>query len=143
MVRSPIGMLPPSRQALENGLLPVVHGDVAFDSVRGGTIVSTEDIFKYLAVQLHPKRVLIAGIEAGVWADYPACTRIIERITPDNLDEILPALGGSAATDVTGGMASKVKEMCRAGSACPRPGDRDLLRSCILQYLRYPLRGII
>lgn len=101
----------PIRQALEKGLLPVVHGDVAFDSVRGGTIVSTEDIFKYLAAQLHPDKVLIAGIEAGVWADYPACTRLIERITPANLESILPALGGSAAIDVTGGMVSKVREM--------------------------------
>ena len=109
----------PIQNALENGLLPVVHGDVAFDSVRGGTIVSTEDIFKYLAAHLHPEKVLIAGIEDGVWADYPACTRLIEHITPANLDEILPSLGGSAATDVTGGMSSKVREMLALAELVP------------------------
>lgn len=55
--------------ALANGILPVVYGDVVFDEVRGGTILSTEDLFQHLAHQLHPERVLLAGLEAGVWAD--------------------------------------------------------------------------
>ena len=105
--------------ALEKGLLPVVHGDVAFDQVRGGTIFSTEDLFNYLAVQLQPQRILLAGIESGVWADYPACTELIEQITPAMLNEIAPALGGSAATDVTGGMDSKVGQMLALVDSIP------------------------
>jgi len=31
--------------ALSRGLVPVVHGDVALDSIIGGTIASTEEIF--------------------------------------------------------------------------------------------------
>ena len=103
--------LDPMRKALAEGLLPVVHGDVAFDQTLGGTILSTEDIFQYLAHALQPKRILLAGIEPGVWADYPACTRIIPEITPTNQAEILPLVGASEATDVTGGMASKVRQM--------------------------------
>ncbi len=105
--------------ALEAGLLPVVYGDVAFDTVQGGAIVSTEDLFAYLAPHLHPRRILIAGIEPGVWADYPACTRIIPAITPQMLPDISASLGGSAATDVTGGMASKVREMLALPQAFP------------------------
>lgn len=100
--------LSPLRRALEAGLLPVIQGDVIFDIVRGGTILSTEDLFEYLARVLGPQRILLAGIEEGVWADYPACTRLVAEITPANLPEIAPVLGGSNATDVTGGMASKV-----------------------------------
>lgn len=103
--------LDPLKAALSNGLLPVVYGDVVFDTVRGGTILSTEDIFKHLARKLSPKRILLAGLEPGVWADYPQCTQLVETITPETLDNILPALGGSAAADVTGGMRSKVEEM--------------------------------
>jgi isopentenyl phosphate kinase len=88
----------------------VIYGDVIFDRVRGGTILSTEDLFAHLAVHLRPARILLAGIEPGVWADYPACTRLIPEITPHNLAEVSPSLGGSAATDVTGGMASKVQQ---------------------------------
>jgi isopentenyl phosphate kinase len=98
-------------EMLAENLLPVVYGDVAFDSVRGGTILSTEDIFQYLARQLNPSRILLAGIEPGVWADYPACTQLAGKITPANIDNVLPALQGSAAADVTGGMRSKVEEM--------------------------------
>jgi isopentenyl phosphate kinase len=102
--------LAPLQAALRAGLVPVVHGDVIFDITRGGTILSTEDLFEHLARQLHPQRILLAGLEEGVWADYPACTQLITEITPKNLGKIAPSLGGSNATDVTGGMHSKVQQ---------------------------------
>jgi isopentenyl phosphate kinase len=98
----------PLSSALQAGLIPLVYGDVIFDTIRGGTILSTEDQFAYLAGKLEPRRILLAGIEPGVWADYPACTKLITEITPVNFVSIARTLGGSAATDVTGGMASKV-----------------------------------
>lgn len=100
--------LSPLRSALQAGLIPLVYGDAIFDVVRGGTILSTEDQFTYLTGKLTPQRILLAGSEPGVWADYPACTRLVEEITPNNFAALAPALGGSAATDVTGGMATKV-----------------------------------
>ena len=111
--------LTPLHAALENGLLPVVFGDVVFDTVRGGTILSTEDIFTYLAGQLQPKRILLAGIDEGVFADYPSCKQLIPEITPANWETIAPALGGSAAADVTGGMASKVRQMLALTAVIP------------------------
>ena len=101
--------LSPLSAALQAGLLPVIYGDVAFDRQRGGTILSTEDLFTHLVPRLRPARVLLAGLEAGVWADFPACTRLIAEISPQTYPHIEAALGGSNATDVTGGMASKVK----------------------------------
>lgn len=100
--------LAPLRAALQAGLLPVIHGDVIFDTRRGGTILSTEDLFDHLAIELRPERILLAGLEQGVWADFPSCTTLVSSITPDDIHTHLPALGGSNATDVTGGMASKV-----------------------------------
>lgn len=102
--------LAPLRAAMQAGLLPVVHGDVVFDRILGGTILSTEDLFAFLARQFHPERILLAGIEAGVWADYPECSRLLPEITPETLPAIFPALGGSNKTDVTGGMSSKVRQ---------------------------------
>ncbi len=103
--------LAPMQDALRRGLVPVVYGDVAFDQVRGGTILSTEDIFVHLARQLNPGRILLAGIEAGVWVDYPANTQVIPLITPKSWGDTLDAVQGAAATDVTGGMSGKVGEM--------------------------------
>jgi isopentenyl phosphate kinase len=101
----------PLRSALSNGLLPVIHGDVVFDDVRGGTILSTEDLFVHLARQLYPQRILLAGLEAGVWADFPKRTNILKEITPGDLAQLSPGLGGAASVDVTGGMRTKVTEM--------------------------------
>jgi isopentenyl phosphate kinase len=103
--------LTPMDAALSHGVIPVVYGDVVFDTVRGGTILSTEDIFRHLARHLLPQRILIAGQEPGVWGDYPSCSKLVELITPQNFNQLLPNLAGSSAEDVTGGMRSKVAEM--------------------------------
>lgn len=111
--------LAPLNAALAAGLLPVVYGDVIFDRRRGGTILSTEDLFEYLAPRLRPERVLLAGIEAGVWADFPACTQLIPEITGENMEIHRAALGGSAVVDVTGGMAEKVHISLRLARSSP------------------------
>ncbi|MEZ0395627.1 MAG: isopentenyl phosphate kinase [Anaerolineales bacterium] len=103
--------LTPLRAALAGGLLPVIYGDVAFDLRLGGTILSTEDLFAHLAPRLRPRRILLAGQEAGVWADYPARTRLLAEITPRSLSGQTGALGAAAGADVTGGMESKVRQM--------------------------------
>lgn len=96
------------QHALEVGLIPVVFGDVVFDQVIGGTILSTEDLFEHLAPVLKPQRILLAGIEPGVWEDYPECTQIIPEIFTANIASVKKSLCGATTTDVTGGMASKV-----------------------------------
>ncbi|MGE5374332.1 MAG: isopentenyl phosphate kinase [Bacteroidota bacterium] len=101
----------PIRMALAAGIVPVIFGDVVFDEIRGGTILSTENLFAYLVKALAPERVLLAGLEDAVWEDFPARTRRIERITPESFEEIKHGVGGSAAADVTGGMEAKVREM--------------------------------
>ena len=96
------------QHALEAGLIPVVYGDVVFDHLIGGTILSTEDLFDHLAPVLKPQRILLAGIEPGVWEDYPECTQIIPEIFSANIASVKKSLCGATTTDVTGGMASKV-----------------------------------
>jgi isopentenyl phosphate kinase len=99
------------KAALENNLLPVVHGDVIFDEKLGGTILSTEDLFCYLARELNPKRILLAGLEEGVWGDFPAREDLIKEITPRTYSGKSSGVGGSEGADVTGGMQAKVTEM--------------------------------
>jgi len=101
----------PLRSALSNGLVPVIHGDVVFDEIRGGTILSTETLFSHLARELKPARILLAGLEAGVWADFPARTHLIESIIPGDSAHGLGGLGEASGADVTGGMRSKVLDM--------------------------------
>ena len=103
--------LRPIRSALNQGLLPIVFGDVVFDSVRGGTIVSTEDLFVHLADEFKPRRILLAGQDPGVWEDFPDCTRLFKRIRPADQSNLAEKVSQSHAPDVTGGMTDKVEQM--------------------------------
>jgi isopentenyl phosphate kinase len=111
----------PVRTALDHGLVPVVYGDVALDEVRGGTIISTEQIFRWLAARFAPNRILLVGEVPGVLTADPSRPAnpalgegradVISEITPDCLPEVVETLGGSRGVDVTGGMLAKVTEM--------------------------------
>lgn len=101
----------PIERTLRAGLVAMVYGDVVFDEELGGTILSTEDLFEYLAKLLSPARILLAGVEEGVWSDYPVRTHLIPEIDPEDLDSLLPHLGEAEGYDVTGGMAEKVRKM--------------------------------
>jgi len=107
----------PVNMALDAGLLPVVFGDVAFDTVRGGTIISTEEVMMALAGTLRPSWLLLAGETPGV---LNLDGQVVPLITESNLADIAPALGGSRGTDVTGGMASKVSSMLDLVAAQPQ-----------------------
>jgi isopentenyl phosphate kinase len=109
--------------ALDAGLVPVVHGDVAFDRVQGTAIVSTEALLAYLALatELRPDRVVLVGEDAVYSADprtTPDATRV-PLITAANLEAVLSGAGGSHAVDVTGGMRSKLELMWRLAQANP------------------------
>jgi isopentenyl phosphate kinase len=101
----------PILSALEHHLLPVVYGDVVLDEYLGGTILSTEEQFAHLTSLLYPDRILLAGLEPGVWQDFPACTSLISVITPKTYPHIASSIFGSASVDVTGGMSAKVQDM--------------------------------
>jgi isopentenyl phosphate kinase len=101
----------PIRMALSARIVPVIFGDVVFDEIRGGTILSTEDLFIHLARALSPERILLAGLESAVWEDFPTRNKKIEIITPDTFSQISKGIGKSTGADVTGGMESKVKQM--------------------------------
>jgi len=117
--------LAPLRSALSNGLIPLVYGDVVIDRALGGTILSTEDLFFHLALALKPAKILLAGEEEAVFADFPLNQQPLPFLSKDadNAD----FLQGSASLDVTGGMLSKVQLM---QSLCRRlPGMKAVIFS--------------
>jgi isopentenyl phosphate kinase len=91
----------PIRRALDEKLLPLIYGDVALDQVRGGTIVSTEELMAYLAGELNPARILLLGETEGVYGPEGV---VFPHITPHNVETVAGSLGGSRGVDVTGGM---------------------------------------
>lgn len=94
--------------ALEQQLIPLVHGDIALDIEIGGTILSTEALFAGLVKPLSARQVILLGDVAGVLDEHG---EPIPLITPDSFRRVAPLLGGSGGVDVTGGMLQKVTEM--------------------------------
>ena len=112
----------PVEQALERGLVPLLYGDVALDEVLGGTIISTEEIFAFLARRLYPRKLVLVGEVDGVYDRDPLrdpTAELIPEISADNWSAVRARLGGSHGPDVTGGMLAKVEEMVALVRALP------------------------
>ncbi|HNP85115.1 MAG TPA: isopentenyl phosphate kinase [Kouleothrix sp.] len=110
-------------RALARRLVPVVHGDVAFDTAQGSAIISTEQLLEALCrdAALQPTRVILVG-EAGVYTADPRANPRAQRIpfiTAENIDTVLRGTGGSHGADVTGGMRSKIELMWQLVRAIP------------------------
>lgn len=101
----------PIQEALDHHLLPIIYGDVVLDDSLGGTILSTEEQFSALVPQIHPQKIFLAGLDEGVFSDFPSNTTLISDITPASYTDLSTKIFGSASVDVTGGMASKVSSM--------------------------------
>ena len=102
----------PIVELLQHGAVPLVYGDVALDRVKECTIISTEQIFSYLAQSLRPQRIIMAGEVAGVYSGDPqrdSIVRLIPEISSDNYPQVEKMLNASFGVDVTGGMVSKVQ----------------------------------
>jgi isopentenyl phosphate kinase len=111
----------PIKTALNHDLIPLVYGDVALDEALGGTIISTESIFFYLANHLPVDQILLLGEVSGV---YDASGAVIPEITPENYKHFEASIGGSAGVDVTGGMETKVRDMLTIVESKPQVSIR-------------------
>jgi isopentenyl phosphate kinase len=88
------------------GFVPVLHGDVVTHAGEGVTILSGDEIVVELARGLDADRVgLCSGVEGVLDDDGEVVPRV------DSFDDVADVLGGSDATDVTGGMAGKVRAL--------------------------------
>jgi isopentenyl phosphate kinase len=106
--------LKPLHKIMELGLVPCVYGDAAIDEKKGMTILSTEEVFAFLAEELKPRRIIVAGDVDGVLAGNPneGSAPLIPEINKKNFEDVKKWLGGSrAAADVTGGMLGKVAKL--------------------------------
>jgi len=97
----------PIQRSLEAGLLPLTMGDVVFDREQGAAIVSTEQVFAYLAERLRPRRVLLAGSAPGVLRPGGQRDEIYKTLA--RRDFATMYFDAPQGADVTGGMASKVE----------------------------------
>lgn len=103
----------PIELLIEAGLIPILYGDVCVDEKKGICIISTEEIFRYLAAVLHPSRIVLVGKVDGVLDQHG---QVIPIINTTNFKTHSRSLRGSdGVADVTGGMQHKVEQSLQMG----------------------------
>jgi isopentenyl phosphate kinase len=95
------------KDMIQNGIMPVLHGDVAMDAARGAAIVSGDQIVTYLAAALKADVVAVGSNVDGVLIS----GQPLPRISRDDLPKFDSDIGASAEVDVTGGMRGKLLEL--------------------------------
>lgn len=98
----------PIEYMLDRGLVPVLHGDVVMDTVRGAAVLSGDQIVPYISRHIGANGIGIGTNTSGVLDDRG---NTIPLITPGTFDGIRPLIGASDHIDVTGGMLGKVVEL--------------------------------
>ena len=102
----------PVRFLVDGGMTPVLFGDVVQDRARGFAIVSGDQLLAYLAPRLGIGRAVLCSDVDGVYTVDPRTdpdALRIDVLTPETLASV--EAGGSAASDVTGGMRGKLDEL--------------------------------
>lgn len=96
---------------LGEGFVPVLYGDVVVHEGKGVTIVSGDELVTSVARQLDADRVGFCSTVPGVLDENDA---VIPEIT--SYEAVADVLGESESTDVTGGMAGKVRALLALGA---------------------------
>lgn len=98
-------------------LIPVLYGDVVFDSKLVFTILSGDQLASVLSSYFHAKKIILGVDVDGLYTSdpkiYPAA-KLLNEVTLDELKTLLSEIGTSDFTDVTGGMYGKMVEMISA-----------------------------
>ena len=102
-------------EALKQGLVPVLYGDVIMDTSWKTTIFSGEVSTRHMALflALHNitvDKIIQVGVTDGVYDDEG---KTIKEITASSFGNIKKHLFATKTTDVTGGMQHKVEEAIR------------------------------
>lgn len=102
----------PILEAIHQGLIPVVYGDVIWDTKQKTTILSGETILNALCRFLQTKSYTISRVIqlCNVDGVLDANKQIIPVITEQNWNEMQKHIESIKVADVTGGMKHKVED---------------------------------
>lgn len=105
---------------IDEGFVPVLHGDGVVQRGAGVTILSGDEVVVRLAHDLGADQVGMCSTVPGVLRDGDVIPRI------EALDDVRDVLGGADGVDVTGGMAAKVDTLLEVGTPARIFGLADL-----------------
>jgi len=103
--------------ALSLGFVPILYGDISFDTTNMFRVISGDRIIKelcrYFGEKFDSIRILFGSNVDGLFDKDPAIAgaKLIESIDQTNIESLMKNAGDSAGTDVTGGMKGKLEEI--------------------------------
>lgn len=100
--------------SLKQGLIPVLFGDVVFDTEQNTAVLSGDTIISYLTHILHPKKIIFLSDVDGIFDSNPKKNpnaKLIKEINDHNLRFVLEGVSQNNVEDVTGEMKGKIEEI--------------------------------
>ncbi|MCD6528976.1 isopentenyl phosphate kinase family protein [Candidatus Bathyarchaeota archaeon] len=107
----------PLEKMLELGITPVIYGDIVPDLEKGFSILSGDQIASYLGIHLNVEWIILGTDVDGLYTGDPKRdpkAKLIEKVTLDELREIVDEIEESSTLDVTKGMYGKITELLPA-----------------------------
>ena len=108
-------------ETLNNNYIPIVYGDIVFDSVCGMSIASGDMSIAYLAQHFNAEKVFLATDVQGIFTKDPykySDVKLIKKVTlSDVFSKKFIKLSGSHNVDVTGGLKGKLYSFKKLNSS--------------------------
>lgn len=95
---------------LDPSIIPLLYGDMVFDYEKKATVISGDVVASVLAKHFNAKRLIYGTNVAGI-LDYSSKTKVINKITNQNLESVFRHIKASKTSDVTGSMKGKILQI--------------------------------
>jgi len=92
------------------GFIPILYGDVVYDSIHSFCIVSGDQIMRRLAENFPGSRAIFLTDVEGIYSSDPKIDKSAELIGEITFDELKEIDAGTTG-DITGGMKGKIEEI--------------------------------
>ncbi len=112
----------PYKEALGEGKIPLTTGNMVKDRILKWSPMSGDVVVAQLCKQLRPDKVIMGTDVEGIFTADPKIDKkaeLIERITKENVEEVLEKAGESKSVDVTGGMKGKLEKLAQTLDGVP------------------------
>lgn len=101
------------RVALENDYIPLLYGEMVFDTTLGMSVCSGDTLAAFIAKEYHAQKIFFASDIDGIFTKdphlFPDAT-LIESLSLDKAEK-QSMISTSHNTDVTGGLLGKIREL--------------------------------
>ncbi len=109
------------RRLADDGIMPVMFGDVVMDRSKGFCIVSGDQLMELMADLFQPERVVFVSDIDGLYDRNPKL-HADAKLIPEVTEEIMKGIDSEEdVADVTGGVRNKMEamlRMCAPGRDC-------------------------